>query len=46
MKIKLINYNPKWKTDFDTEKQHLISAIGINHLIEHIGSTAVEGLCA
>lgn len=46
IKIELSNYNPKWKTDFETEKQHLISAIGINYLIEHIGSTAVKGLCA
>ncbi|MBT6120336.1 GNAT family N-acetyltransferase [bacterium] len=46
VKIELNSYDPNWKTQFETEKQRLHSIIGKNSSIEHIGSTAIEGLCA
>lgn len=47
MKIYLEEYNPYWKTLFDTEKQLLISTlIDLNIVVEHIGSTSVKGLRA
>jgi len=45
--IVVVDYNPKWRQLFEKEK-HLIE-FAINKLkiwIEHIGSTAVEGLIA
>jgi GrpB-like predicted nucleotidyltransferase (UPF0157 family) len=47
MKINIEKYNPDWKKMFEAEKQ-LISAtlFGEYAEIEHIGSTAVEGLGA
>ena len=45
MKIVLAKYNPEWKILFETEKL-LLSQILSKIEIEHIGSTAVEGLAA
>ena len=46
--IIIADYNPEWKQLFLQEKQNIINALGINCLkrIEHIGSTAIPGLCA
>ncbi|MBI5273772.1 MAG: GNAT family N-acetyltransferase [Chlamydiales bacterium] len=45
--IYLVPYCKKWPEDFKKEKQSLLRVIG-NHVvsIEHIGSTAIEGLSA
>lgn len=40
-------YNPKWKEDFEAIKSEVAQALGeIALSIEHVGSTAVEGLSA
>lgn len=40
-------YNPGWKTAFDQLKAVLLTALHIPDLaIEHVGSTAIPGLCA
>ena len=46
--IVIADYNPNWKRLYLKEKQIIISAINIRDIkrIEHIGSTAVPGLCA
>jgi GrpB-like predicted nucleotidyltransferase (UPF0157 family) len=46
--IKISEHTPDWKNKFISEKQTIQKAIGINNIlrIEHIGSTAVPGLCA
>jgi GrpB-like predicted nucleotidyltransferase (UPF0157 family) len=46
--IIISEYNPDWKNMFSAEKQTLERVIGIGNTrrIEHIGSTAVPGLCA
>lgn len=47
MKIKIENHNPNWSNDFERIKSELKSLIGfINPIIEHIGSTSIEGLSA
>jgi len=46
MKIELSEYSTRWPEDFETEKRCLFSAIGKGHSIEHMGSTAIEGLVA
>lgn len=47
MKIKFEKYNPNWSNDFKRIKTELTELIGfINPIIEHIGSTSVEGLSA
>ena len=46
-KIIIKEYDPKWQALFETESAEIMEAIG--HYvaeIEHIGSTAVPGLCA
>lgn len=46
-RVIVVPYNEQWKTDFETIKQHLLTAIkDIIISIEHIGSTSVEGLYA
>lgn len=47
MKIKIEKYNPAWKETFAQTKQLLSNSLD-NHkpIIEHIGSTSVEGLSA
>lgn len=40
-------YNPDWKKQFNTIKEHLAALLSpSNAVIEHIGSTSVEGLSA
>jgi len=47
MKVALEHYNPDWKRQFEEEKQLLTTQLAdLEIRIEHIGSTAVEGLCA
>ena len=46
-RVIVIPYNEQWKSDFETIKQHLLSAVkDVIIGIEHIGSTSVEGLSA
>lgn len=46
-RVIVIPYSEQWKTDFDTIKQYLLTAVkDIVISIEHIGSTSVEGLSA
>jgi len=45
--ITVVPYNPDWKNSFDKIKNELYPAVSDVILsIEHIGSTAVPGLCA
>jgi GrpB-like predicted nucleotidyltransferase (UPF0157 family) len=46
--IIISEYNPDWKNMFSAEKQIIERAVGLRNTrrIEHIGSTAVPGLCA
>lgn len=47
MKIEIVPYNTEWKTKFEQEKKILSELLKeFNPVIEHIGSTAVEGLGA
>lgn len=47
MKIELERYNPEWENHFITIKAELIKEIGfLKPHIEHIGSTAINGLSA
>jgi len=47
MKIDVIEYKPEWKNTFEQVCNHLSSITGFVHpVIEHIGSTSVEGLAA
>jgi GrpB-like predicted nucleotidyltransferase (UPF0157 family) len=47
MKIKLAKHNIKWKQSFTILKAELIEILGfVNPQIEHIGSTAIDGLSA
>lgn len=47
MNIEIVPYNPDWKTKFK-EKKNLLSELvkEFNPIIEHIGSTSIEGLGA
>jgi GrpB-like predicted nucleotidyltransferase (UPF0157 family) len=46
--IHVVSYDPTWVALFDTEKTHLESLLSLwrRGPIEHVGSTAVVGLCA
>lgn len=47
MRVKFEKYNPEWKQVFEQIKDELTLAIGFVHpIIEHIGSTSVDGLSA
>jgi GrpB-like predicted nucleotidyltransferase (UPF0157 family) len=47
MKIEITAYNPDWKNKFEKEKKILSEILKeFNPVIEHIGSTAIEGLGA
>lgn len=48
MKIELVPYDPVWPLQFDAERHALeaILAPWLDGHIEHIGSTAILGLCA
>ena len=45
--VELHNYNPKWKQEYEEEKELLENVLG-NRIIEihHIGSTSIDGLMA
>ena len=45
--ITLLPHNPAWKTYFEIEKQQLLQLeLDTITRIEHIGSTAISGICA
>ncbi|MFW5895045.1 MAG: GrpB family protein [Bacillota bacterium] len=46
--IVLRPYNPEWKTWYEDEKQHILKHLNPDHVkrINHIGSTAIEGMVA
>jgi GrpB-like predicted nucleotidyltransferase (UPF0157 family) len=46
--IKITEYNPDWKRLFVSEKEIIQRTVGTRNIIriEHIGSTAIPGLCA
>ncbi|MCX6334921.1 MAG: GrpB family protein [Bacteroidia bacterium] len=46
--IIIFDYNPEWKDMYQKEKQKILGTIGVDNIIriEHIGSTAVPGLCS
>lgn len=45
--VQLVPYNPKWKENFEKEKQCLQKALGDLVIgIEHVGSTAIPGIFA
>ncbi|WEV40511.1 GrpB family protein [Lactobacillus sp. ESL0681] len=45
--IKLVDYDPNWATFFEAQKTKIKRALGKTALkIEHVGSTAISGLCA
>ncbi len=45
--IEVIDYDPRWESVFEIERDLLVNAIGSNAIsIEHIGSTSVKGLVA
>lgn len=47
MKIEIAPYTPEWKSKFEEEKKILLEILKeFNPVIEHIGSTSVEGLGA
>lgn len=47
MKIEIVPFTSRWTTDFEALKKELADATGLwAPKIEHIGSTAVEGLAA
>ena len=46
-RVTVVPYNEQWKTDFETiKKQILLVAEDLIIAVEHIGSTAVEGLAS
>lgn len=46
-RVVVVPYNEQWKTDFEAIKQYVLPAINDVVIgIEHVGSTAVEGLSA
>ena len=45
--IVVVEYNPNWAKEFEKIKNELISVLADSvYTIEHVGSTAVPGLCA
>jgi GrpB-like predicted nucleotidyltransferase (UPF0157 family) len=47
MRVKLEEYNPKWKFCFENEKEKLLHVLGSKGIqIEHIGSTSIPGICS
>ncbi len=46
-KIKLVDYDPSWKENFQRLKSIYLESLGdLLIKVEHVGSTAVPGLCA
>lgn len=47
MKVSIVEYRPQWREAFDDEKRLIQAGLGeVSAKIEHIGSTAVDGLAA
>jgi GrpB-like predicted nucleotidyltransferase (UPF0157 family) len=47
MKVAIVKYRPKWAEMFEDEERVLQTALGdVSASVEHVGSTAVEGLAA
>ena len=46
MKIKLLPFSPKYKSKFKKIKRDLLTIVDIKDEIEHIGSTAINGISA
>lgn len=47
MKVSVVEYRPHWRQMFEDEKRRILTALGeAEALVEHIGSTAIEGLAA
>ena len=47
MKVRVVPYNPVWKLEFEREADSIAGVLGdLLVSMHHIGSTAVEGLCA
>ena len=45
--IKVVDYDPAWPALFEAQKRTILSIVGdMVEDIHHVGSTAVEGLCA
>lgn len=45
--IIVVEYDPGWPARFNVEKQQLLAALApVDARVEHVGSTAVPGLCA
>jgi GrpB-like predicted nucleotidyltransferase (UPF0157 family) len=46
--VRMVDYNHEWPKLASVEKKNIVSTVGIKLIsrIEHIGSTAVPGLCA
>jgi GrpB-like predicted nucleotidyltransferase (UPF0157 family) len=45
--IKVVAYDPGWRSSFALEANKIKEALGdLDPMIEHIGSTAIPGLCA
>jgi GrpB-like predicted nucleotidyltransferase (UPF0157 family) len=45
-KVIISPYRPNWPDDFASIKNELLDILGSEAVIEHVGSTAVPGLCA
>jgi Uncharacterized conserved protein len=46
-KVIVLPYDEKWKAEFGRIREELVAVLGALAIaIEHVGSTAVEGLCA
>ena len=47
MKVKLVKYDPEWKSSFEIEKKTLIHVLDSKKVkIEHIGSTSIPEIWA
>lgn len=47
MKVSIVEYRPQWRKMFEEEKPLLQAVLGeVSAKVEHIGSTAVNGLAA
>ena len=45
--VRIEDYSSEWARSFAEEQERLLAAIGhVSRIIEHVGSTAVPGLCA
>lgn len=47
MQIEIVRFNPNWKVQFNNIKIELLSVLNdFNPVIEHIGSTSIDGMYA